>query len=272
MHPDWLPFAEEPEGKKGLGLIGYPLSHSFSGRFFAEKFEKEGIGEYYYALFPLPEIRLLPELFQRFPALMGLNVTIPYKKLVIPFLDGLTAEAAAVGAVNVIRKTPEGNLLGYNSDIYGFGDSLSRFLFSGDDAEVPTEALVLGNGGAALAVVYQLQQMGIHPTVVSRNPGPKEIGYGALDAGQMQRNRLIVQTTPLGMVPHPDAAPDIPYSLLTPRHFLYDLIYNPPSTLFLERGKAMGARTANGADMLVLQALKSWEIWTSPPATHSLAK
>jgi shikimate dehydrogenase len=257
----WMPFNKEPEDKKGLGLIGYPLSHSFSKQFFTEKFEKENIQDFYYDLFPIPDISMLPELFDMYPNLLGVNVTIPYKKAVIPFLDDLHEEAAAVGAVNVIKRTPMG-LVGYNSDVYGFGESLNAFL-QHKDASMIYNALILGNGGAAKAVLYQLPKMGILPTLVSRTPTPDGITYDDLTPDIMNLNRLIIQTTPLGMSPHLDASPLIPYSLLTPRHFLYDLIYNPEETLFLKQGKARGAKTCNGYEMLVLQALKSWDIWTA---------
>ena len=257
----WLPFEKEPVGKKGLGLIGFPLSHSFSKQFFADKFDKENIQDFYYDVFPIPDISLLPELFNMYPNLLGVNVTIPYKKAVIPYLDDLNEEAAAVGAVNVIKRTQMG-LVGYNSDVFGFGGSLNKFL-QHKDASMINNALVLGNGGAAKAVLYQLPKMGILPTLVSRTPTPDGITYEDLTPDIMNLNRLIIQTTPLGMSPHVDEYPAIPYSLLTPRHFLYDLIYNPEETLFLKQGKARGAKTCNGHEMLVLQAIKSWDIWTS---------
>jgi shikimate dehydrogenase len=247
----WIPFEKEPVGKKGLGLIGHPLSHSFSKKFFADKFEKEHI----------QDISLVPELFHRFPNLIGLNVTIPYKKAVIPYLDDLQEEAAAVGAVNVIKRTQTG-LKGFNSDIFGFGESLHKFL-QVSEASTLKNALVLGNGGAAKAVLYQLPKMGIWPTLVSRSPTPDGITYADLTPELMNLNRLIIQTTPLGMSPQIDEAPDIPYALLTPGHLLYDLIYNPTETLFLQKGRERGAKIRNGYEMLELQALKSWEIWTS---------
>ena len=153
-------------------------------------------------------------------------------------------------------------LVGYNSDVFGFGGSLYKFL-QHKDASMINNALVLGNGGAAKAVLYQLPKMGILPTLVSRTPTPDGITYEDLTPDIMNLNRLIIQTTPLGMSPHVDESPAIPYSLLTPRHFLYDLIYNPEETLFLKQGKARGAKTCNGHEMLVLQAIKSWDIWTS---------
>ena len=240
------------------GLIGKKLSHSFSAEFFNKKFAEEGISESY-RLFPLESISLLPALLEEQKDLKGLNVTIPYKEQVIPFLTSISPEAEKIGAVNVIKINREGNeifLEGHNSDCIGFRDSLLPLL----NPEIK-KALVLGTGGASKAVEYVLNKLGIEVAFVSRNPKPGNLNYHDLDKKIMEENLLIVNTTPLGMYPDIDSCPDIPYQYLTPRHVCYDLVYNPEVTEFLRRSALKGAKVKNGLEMLLLQALASWDIW-----------
>ena len=239
-----------------LGLIGYPLSHSFSKRYFAKKFARENLCHYRYDNFPLPSISDFPLLLDRHPNLMGLNVTIPYKQAVIPYLHQLSEEAAKVGAVNTIV-IQEDHLSGHNSDVYGFQESLISLT---EDAE-DLQALVLGTGGAAKAVWYVLDTLGISYQKVSRKSFAEAISYDLVTDIMLQEYRLIINTTPLGMHPDINLAPALPYESLTDQHFLYDLIYNPEETQFMRLGLAQGAKVKNGYDMLVLQAERSWEIW-----------
>lgn len=241
---------------KQLGLIGYPLSHSFSKEYFRRKFEQEDIHGYEYDLFPLKDIRQLPALLREQPQLAGLNVTIPHKVAVMSFLHHLDPGAAAIGAVNTIQ-IRDGILSGYNTDAWGFETSLRPLLRSWH-----TKALILGTGGASKAVEYVLRQLGIRPLFVSRNPQEGQISYGQLSASLIGDHTLIVNTTPLGTFPRVEQYPDIPYETLTERHLLYDLVYNPAETLFLKKGKEKGAALINGMEMLRLQAEKAWEIWT----------
>lgn len=243
-----------------FGLIGYPLGHSFSRRFFTEKFLREGLSDCIYELFPLQSIGEIPGLLAKYPDLEGFNVTIPYKIQILPFLSSLDPAAAAVGAVNTVS-VKNGELRGYNTDVWGFEVSLKGFLpetFKG-------RALVLGSGGASRAVQYALRKMGIGFSVVSRKPGPQRLGYTDLDKAVIQGHSLIIQTTPLGMSPEVDAFPAIPFSLLTNAHYLYDLVYNPEMTIFLQKGKEEGAQVKNGLEMLYLQAEKAWKIWNEKP-------
>lgn len=246
-----------------FGLIGYPLSHSFSEGYFKEKFRKEGITDAVYKPFPLEYIEDFESLLER-QELDGLNVTIPYKEQVIPYLDELDEPVKTIEAVNTIKFLKAGDfpyLKGFNTDVYGFLESLRPLL-----QPYHKKALVLGTGGASKAVTYVLKQLGINWIYVSRNPGQKEntIAYQDIDEELMQSAHLIINTSPLGMYPHTDKAPDIPYELLSERHILYDLIYNPEITKFMELGKQQHARVKNGYEMLVLQAEKSWEIWNNP--------
>ncbi|WP_234736725.1 shikimate dehydrogenase family protein [Tellurirhabdus bombi] len=244
------------------GLIGYPLSHSFSKKYFAEKFEKEGIADSYYDLFELEDILTLPELIKSVPDLRGLNVTIPYKQAVIPFLDGLDEQSAArIGAVNTIKIFPDGRKIGYNTDYYGFRQSLERWLGTLEIGPTTLQALVLGNGGAAKAVTTALTDMGIQHRIVSRTPSVENLSYEFITPAVLEDYRLIINTSPVGTYPNVDAAPELPYSTISNRHLLYDLVYNPAETLFLRKGQEQGAATHNGLPMLVLQAEKAWEIW-----------
>lgn len=236
------------------GLIGYPLGHSFSKIYFTDKFRKEGLSSTY-ELFPLSAITEFTGLIEQNPELRGLNVTIPYKETVMTYLTGLSPEAEAIGAVNVIKIDGD-SLVGYNTDFIGFRDSLKPML-----REDITDALVLGSGGASKAVCHALRVLGINPTIVSRNPHDELIGYSDLTPEVMEKNMLIVNTTPLGMAPHIDSAPDIPYHLLGDRHICYDVVYNPAETLFMKKAGKAGAKVKNGLEMLHLQAEHAWKIW-----------
>ncbi len=241
-----------------FGLIGYPLSHSFSKRYFSQKFANEGIVDAYYELFPLKSATLLPDLLQSYPNLKGLNVTIPYKQQVLPYLNDLDPEASAVGAVNTI-KIENGRLTGYNTDVYGFERSLREFIEQ--QRAAPKAALVLGTGGAARAVCFVLQKLGITYKIVSRQPEQGDYTYATLPESTVEKTPLIINTTPLGMVPDIETFPDIPYHCLSKSHLLYDLVYNPATTAFLEKGKREGAATINGLPMLYWQAERAWAIW-----------
>ena len=243
------------------GLIGYPLSHSFSKKYFTEKFAREGLHHCRYELFPLADVGELPGLLQQYPELAGLNVTIPHKQSVMALLDELDEEAAAVGAVNVIR-IRDGRLKGYNSDIYGFEQSLLSFIGS----ERPA-TLVLGSGGASKAVVHVLKKLGIPFQIVSRaSTGFPFLHYEQVDAAVLAAHPLVVNTTPLGMAPATDGCPPLPYECFGPEHFAYDLVYNPEQTLFLQKAAHRGARICNGLEMLYLQAERAWEIFKIPGA------
>jgi len=239
---------------KLYGLIGYPLSHSFSKSYFAGKFQEENITDTYYELFPIAQIEALPLLITSHPNLRGLNVTIPYKQQVLPYLDDVSA--LPLQACNCI-KIINGKLVGYNTDVAGFEHSFIEKLLPHQ-----TQALVLGSGGASLAVQYVLGKLNIGFKVVSRGNGA-HLNYGQLDEAVMAGYLIVINTTPLGTYPNMDACPDIPYHLLTPMHYCYDLVYNPAVTLFLQKAEARGASIKNGSDMLKIQADVSWEIWNS---------
>lgn len=240
------------------GLIGKKIGHSFSAEFFNKKFKREGVNNTY-NLFPLESIDEFPKLLKEKPEIQGLNVTIPYKIEIIPFLDYLSPDAKEIGAVNVIKieRSDEGTWLGgYNSDYIGFLESLKPYL-----NDKIKNALVLGTGGASKAVAYALKKLNIKPTFVSRNPDKEELSYSQLDEGILSENFLIVNTTPLGMFPDVSTYPSIPYHLLTPQHVCYDLVYNPLKTEFLRRCEEQGTTVVNGIEMLELQALAAWDIW-----------
>lgn len=232
------------------GLIGYPLSHSFSPGYFAKKFEDLAISDADYGLYPLESIDEVEPLFDR---LKGINVTIPYKEQVIPYLTELSEEAKEIGAVNTI-KVKGGIVKGFNTDVYGFEKSLLPLLHK----EVKS-ALVFGTGGAAKAVWYVLEKLGITFRKVSRTKG--DILYSQLDNEIVADNHLLINTTPLGMSPNIESCPDMPYDAVSNSHILYDLVYNPSETLFLKNGKKAGSIIKNGYEMLELQADRSWEIW-----------
>lgn len=243
--------------KRLYGLIGFPLGHSWSPAFFRKKFLGQGLENYDYQLFPLECLDEFSSLIEHTPSLCGLNVTIPHKESVIAYLDTIDPIAREIGAVNTVlvqRSAGEIKLSGYNTDSAGFIGSAD---FSGHKS-----ALVLGAGGAARAVMYSLKQMGITFTLVSRSPsGKNAIGYGALNEGVVENNTLIINTTPLGMYPNEESAPPIPFHLISSRHFMYDLVYNPKETLFLKRGKEQGARVQSGLTMLHLQAELALELF-----------
>ena len=245
--------------KKKYGLIGHPLGHSFSRSFFNQKFETEHV-DAEYVNFDLADVKELKDVLHENPTLSGLNVTLPYKTQVISLLDEVDKDAKQIGAVNVI-KFQKGlfgkiKLKGYNSDIIGFKDSIKPLL-----NETHKKALILGTGGASKAVYYGLQQLGIEPLYVSRTKKDSLITYDEITPEIMAAYTVIVNATPLGMTPNVDMTPDIPYSLLTSEHLLYDLLYNPDETLFMRKGKEQGATVKNGLEMLLLQAFASWRIW-----------
>lgn len=241
------------------GLIGFPLTHSFSQRYFTEKFAREGITDSQYDLFELPDVTTLPALLQT-PDLRGLNVTIPHKQAVLPYLDRLDASARNVGAVNVIRIGQDGSRTGFNSDYYGFRQSLLDWLTLLGRSTDNSRALVLGTGGASKAVKAALSDLLIPYQSVSRVKTASTLTYDELP-GLLPEYQLLINCSPVGTYPHVDQVPALPYSQLTDRHLLYDLVYNPAETGFLKRGQERGAATHNGLRMLELQAEKAWEIW-----------
>jgi len=244
-----------------FGLIGFPLGHSFSKKYFAEKFHNEHIGNCEYDIYPLTSIDLFSDLIANQPELIGLNVTIPYKSAVIKLLDSISPEAKEIGAVNVIkirRNKKDISLSGFNSDVTGISDSLQPYI----NRNV-TGAIVLGTGGSSKAVCYVLKKMGLKVTLVSRTTKEGSITYKDLTAGIFASNHLIVNSTPLGMFPDIDSRPDINYSLLTPDHILFDLVYNPENTSYLKMGAEQGCKTISGLKMLHSQAERSWEIWNN---------
>lgn len=240
------------------GLIGYPLSHSFSKKYFTEKFAREQVSGAYYELFPIESVEMLPGLIRRYPNLRGLNVTIPYKQQVLPMMDALGEGAKAVGAVNTI-KVKDGQLWGFNSDVFGFEQSLLAAMEP--LAARPKKALILGTGGAARAVGYVLDRQKINYRFVSRTKAEHTIAYPEVDQVVMAENHLIINTTPLGMSPNVDTFPDIPYQYAGPQHLFFDLVYNPEMTTFLQKAAARGSIIQNGLDMLYGQAEKSWQFW-----------
>lgn len=245
---------------KNFGLIGYPLSHSFSKKYFAEKFEKEGITDCFYDAFPIPNVQDFLKLFKEKSNLVGLNVTIPYKEQVISFLNELDESAAAVGAVNTI-KNQNGKLIGFNTDVYGFEQSILPIIYKKYAETKGLKALVLGTGGASKAVVYILKKHSIEPVLVSRTPSENQFTYADLSQEIIEHHQIIVNTTPLGTAPNIKDCPNIPYQYLSNKHLLYDLVYNPEVTTFLQKGLAQKATIKNGFEMLEFQAEKAWEIW-----------
>ncbi len=245
-----------------FGLVGYPLGHSFSQKYFSEKFSKEGISDCIYENFPVEDIDNLPVLIDENKELAGFNVTIPHKKNIIRFLTDIDPEAERTGAVNVVKVKRSGDkvrLKGFNSDIWGFRVSLTRSLRPGS-----YKALILGTGGSSLAVRHVLNQLGIQYCSVSRSHSGNNLAYGEINAGILKEHNLIINTTPLGMYPETDKCPDIEYKSLTPDHILFDLVYNPEITLFLKKGMEKSCSVKGGLEMLHLQAERSWEIWNDP--------
>ncbi|MBQ5713022.1 MAG: shikimate dehydrogenase [Bacteroidaceae bacterium] len=236
------------------GIIGYPLGHSFSRGFFTEKFARESINAQYLN-FEIPDVAMLSDVLRDNPELRGLNVTLPHKQAIIPLLDEMSEEAMEIGAVNVIR-VRNGKLKGFNSDIIGFTNSIKPLL-----QPHHRKALVLGTGGASKAIRVGLNRLGIEWTYVSRSPRDGMVTYEDVTAETLQEYTVIVNCSPVGMFPKVDAAPAIPYELLSPQHLLFDCVYNPEETLFMKKGRKQGATVKNGLEMLHLQATASWKFW-----------
>jgi shikimate dehydrogenase len=242
-----------------FGLIGRTLNYSFSQTYFTQKFYSQDLAEHRYDLFELTSLNELPALLAAHPDLVGLNVTIPYKETVLTYLDDLDPSASRVGAVNVIKRWPDGHLQGHNTDVLGFRESLRRFFPVSSDAR----ALVLGGGGAAKAVAVALNDLGIAHWFVTRDPLGKGLTYDDLTPALLAAHLLIINATPVGTFPDIDECPRLPYEALTEQHYLYDLVYNPTETLFMAKGKEAGAQVKNGFEMLCLQAEAAWDIWNS---------
>ncbi len=242
--------------KKTFGLIGKNIDYSFSKKHFSEKFSNEPFLDCEYQNFDIQEIDFFTEIIKNNPNLKGLNVTIPYKETVIPFLNKLSIKAAKIGAVNVIRFTKKGKLKGYNSDCYGFKKTLKPLL-----QPHHKKALILGTGGASKAVAYALEELNINYTLVSRDSTEFTINYDLINATTFDNYHIIINCTPLGTSPNVNDFPLIPYNFFTEKHIAFDLIYNPEETEFLKKAKKKGAICKNGLEMLVFQAEKSWQIW-----------
>ncbi|MFI3320062.1 MAG: shikimate dehydrogenase [Rikenellaceae bacterium] len=241
-----------------FGLIGEHLPHSFSAKYFAEKFEAEGIADCEYSLYELAKIEEVEELLKT-PDLVGFNITIPYKQQIMRYLDALSPEAERIGAVNCVNIDSEGRLSGYNTDIIGLRESMVKFL----GGVHPERALILGTGGAAQAVQYLMGEMEIEYLIVSRDLTKGNITYDQITPEILQSHKLIINATPLGTYPNVDNFPTLPYAYLTSEHYLYDLVYNPPLTQYLSFGQDRGAHICNGQEMLVGQAEAAWTIWNS---------
>jgi len=240
------------------GLIGYPLGHSFSKLYFADKFSREIITDAVYNNYPLADISEFKDLVEKDPEICGLNITIPYKSQVIPFLSHIDDEAAEIGAVNVVKIDRHGGLLslmGFNSDITGIRDTIEPF------RNEIGGAIILGTGGSSKAVAYVLNKMGINIVCVSREKKDSSIQYPDLNEQHFRQNELVVNTSPLGMFPAVESYPDIPYKYLSAKNILFDLVYNPETTLFMQKGRDQGCRTFGGLKMLYSQAEKAWQIW-----------
>ena len=241
-----------------FGLIGYPLSHSFSKKYFTKKFEQEGLTDCRYELFPIATITELPGILNTNPGIEGLNVTVPYKHQVLSFLHSTNNIPEAVRACNCIQ-IKDGKLIGYNTDVIGFEKSFTPLL-----KPQHKKTLVLGNGGAAAAVVSVLKKLSIDLIIVSRElHGNSSLTYRDIDEQVMKECNIIINTTPLGMYPNEKSCPSIPYQFISEQHLLYDLVYNPAKTLFLQKGEELGAAIKNGEEMLMLQAEESWRIWNA---------
>ncbi len=241
------------------GLIGFPLGHSFSISYFNERFQNEGIQAKYYN-FEIPTLDDFIEIVDSNPELRGLNVTIPYKEKVIPYLDEISPEAEAIGAVNVIRVTHKGNktiLKGFNSDVIGFTRSIEPLI----QPEYHKKALILGTGGASKAINYGLKSLGLATKFVSRTPREGQFTYDDITPDIIREYNVIINCTPLGMYPKVESFPQLPYEAMDCKTILYDLIYNPDQTLFMQKGAKQGATVKNGLEMLLLQAFASWEFW-----------
>ncbi len=239
------------------GLIGYPLTHSFSKTYFEQKFVNENLHQHRFELFPIPEINEFEEIIISQKDLKGLAVTIPHKQTIMPLLSAISDEAKAIGAVNCV-KVNEGKTIGFNTDVVGFEKSLKPLL-----QQQYNHALVLGTGGASKAVQYVLHKLSIPFLLVSRFNNKGSITYQQLNEKLFEENLLIINTTPVGMTPNEDECPNIPYQYLTKNHLLYDLIYKPAKTVFLQKGEQQGCVIKNGFEMLILQAEENWKIWNS---------
>lgn len=244
-----------PNNKK-FGLIGKDISYSFSKKYFTEKFSQDQYENYNYENFDIPNIEEFPNILKNNPNLKGLNVTIPYKEAIIPFLDTVSDKAYKIGAVNIIRVTKNGNLKGYNSDWYGFKKSLKPLLKPHHQ-----KALILGQGGAAKAVAFALKKLNIEFKFVTRKENKSSIIYNQLDASAFINYQIVINCTPLGTSPNTEEFPQIPYNYFTDKHIAFDLIYNPKETQFLSKAKEFGATIINGEEMLIFQAEKAWNIW-----------
>ncbi|MEN8880544.1 MAG: shikimate dehydrogenase [Polaribacter sp.] len=250
---------EKKEKSRLFGLLGKDISYSFSRGYFSEKFKQMNLDNHNYINFDLPKIEDFPSILEDNESVLGINVTIPYKEAVIPYLDKIDKTAKEIGAVNTIKITKRGNLKGYNSDVVGFEKSITPLL-----KKHHKKALILGTGGASKAIAYALKRNAIKYKFVSRNPeGKKQISYADLSREIIEDYTLIVNSTPLGTSPDVNNCPNIPYQFITPNHLLYDLIYNPQVSKFLANGRQKGAAIKNGYEMLELQAEESWRIWNS---------
>lgn len=239
-----------------FGLIGKNINYSFSAAYFSEKFQKESITDALYKNFDIPEVTYFLQILKKHKDLKGLNVTIPYKQEIIPYLDKLSRKAEEVGAVNTIKVTKKGKLKGYNTDVYGFKKSLKPLL-----KPHHKKALVLGTGGASRAVIYVLEKLGLEYKIVSRNPIENQLSYDAISQEVMQEYTIVINCTPLGTSPNTKQCPELNYDYFTDQHLAFDLIYNPAETAFLRKAKQQGATIQNGYQMLMYQAEKAWEIW-----------
>ena len=248
---------KKKEPIKLFGLIGRNIDYSFSRKYFSEKFKKNNLNDCVYLNYDLKEINDFNKIINKNPSLKGLNVTIPYKKTIIPFLDELSDEAKAINAVNTIVFESSGRKIGHNTDYLGFNKALKEKCKSR-----PENALILGSGGASEAVKYVLNKIGCDFKIVSRHPDKNQIGYYQITKEIIKKTNLIINTTPVGTYPKINEAPNIPYKYLDSEHLLFDLIYNPRETEFLKRGKTNGCRITNGYKMLEYQAEKSWELWS----------
>ena len=242
--------------KHQFGLVGKNISYSFSKGYFGEKFEKLNLLDYSYDNLDIQNIEDFPEFIKQNPTISGLNVTIPYKEAIIPFLDKLSKRATEIGAVNTIKITKSGKLKGFNTDYIGFQKSIEPLLNVNHK-----KALILGTGGASKAVAYALKQLGIPYLFVSRNDIGDDIGYNQINEKTFEEFQIIINCTPVGTFPNTNTCPEIPYEYFTSNHLAFDLIYNPAETLFLKKAKEQGAIVKNGLEMLTLQAEKSWKIW-----------
>lgn len=240
---------------KRLGLIGKDIDYSFSRGYFAKKFQKENLQGFSYENFDLPNAKEIPSVLQ-LKDLLGCNVTIPYKEAILPFLDELSPEAQAIGAVNTVVLSPNGKKIGHNTDCYGFENALNDRL-----SDWLKGALILGSGGASKAIKYVLEKRNIPYLVVSRHQNHGALTYQQVEEKHIANYPLIINCTPIGTYPNTEAAPNLPYTALTEANFLFDLVYNPAETTFLNYGKTQGAKIANGLKMLEYQAEKAWELW-----------